>query len=359
MPLRILLLTPQFYGIEKKIKSILEESGYDVVWIENKTLLLDYHGTRSKFKFLRRIYFSLFSPQTRYIKTEFKKIANHKFDILFAINAHIINYKLFKIVKRINPNLVSILYLWDSSRMYNWAKEIKWFDKIFTFDSIDSVKYGINYKPNFYLKKNVSISRDTDLFFVGKYSGEREALIAKIINQPDLKEISYFIKLWPAYKVFLHSRLIYNVFKSLEINNGWINKYLKNFEAIEGIADTEYLISESLSYDDMQSRLLKSNVILDIPFGYQSGYTHRVIEALANGKKLLTTNRGIINEGFYNPDQIHILDSQSLQTESKWIRTKSTYPVSDDFNDLELSFWLKSILNAAIVKDKDQSQVSG
>ena len=74
MPVRILLLTPEFYGIENEIKSALELSGFEVFWFENKTLPLDYHGTKAKFKFLRRIYFFLFFPHIRYIKKELGKI---------------------------------------------------------------------------------------------------------------------------------------------------------------------------------------------------------------------------------------------------------------------------------------------
>jgi len=62
MPSRLLLITPVFYDLEKTIKTEIEKSGYEVVYIENKTLMLDYHGEKAKFKFLRRIYFLLFSP---------------------------------------------------------------------------------------------------------------------------------------------------------------------------------------------------------------------------------------------------------------------------------------------------------
>lgn len=352
MPLRVLLLTPQFYGVEKKIKSILEESDYEVVWIENKDLLLDYHGTRSKLKFLRRIYFLLFSPQSRYISTEFKKIADSGFDILLAINAHVVNNQFFRKLRKVNPGLVSILYLWDSSAMYNWEKEIKWFDKVFTFDPNDAVKYGLCYKPNFFLKKNDDLIKEYDLFFVGKYSSERESLIAKIQEQPEMKDIKSFIKLWPAYRIFPHNRLIYNVIKSFKPNGGWIMKYMKNFEAIEGLTTREYMMSESLTYDDMQDQLLKSNVVLDMPVDFQTGYTHRVVEALAKGKKVLTTNRNITKEAFYNPDQIHILDPQAPEIDSSWIRTRSVFSVHKYFRDLELSVWLKSILNASVAKSE-------
>ena len=77
---------PEFYGIEKKIKSALEESGNEVVWIENKLLPFDYKSPNSKLKFLRKIYYFFFSPRVRYIKRELHKIENLKFDILYSIN---------------------------------------------------------------------------------------------------------------------------------------------------------------------------------------------------------------------------------------------------------------------------------
>lgn len=349
MPSRVLLITPLFYGIEKEIVSSLEKSGYEVEWIENKNLLLDYHGTRSKCKFFRRIYYLLFSPQTKYLNSEFKNVTDSRFDILFAINAHVINHRLIKDLKRINPDLVSILYLWDSSGMYKWEKEIKLFDNVFTFDSADSLKYGINYKPNFYLKNFSIPAIKNDLFFVGKYSFERKSLIDKIINHSGCKDINLNLKLFPAYKIFPHNFFIYNCFKKFKQKSVWIRKYIENFEAIEGITDCSYISPEQISYNEFQEQLMASNVILDIPYEFQKGYTHRVIQSLAFGKKILTTNKNIMNEAFFDPDQIHILDSRSPEIESSWIKTKSVFPVNECFKDLELSAWLKSILNASII----------
>lgn len=64
MPAKVLLVTPKYYGIEKTIKFLIEESGYDVTWIENKVLKFDYHGTHSKLKLLRRVYGCYFNKPT-------------------------------------------------------------------------------------------------------------------------------------------------------------------------------------------------------------------------------------------------------------------------------------------------------
>lgn len=347
---KILLITPEFYGAEKTIKSVLEKSGFEVTWFENKILPLDYHGTNSKFKLLRKIYFLLFSPHVLYLRKELKKTDNIKFDILFSINAHLICPYLFKKLKSKNPRLFSVLYLWDASSMYNWTKELKHFNKVFTFDRADSIKYQIEYKPNFYIKRSVSRihEKEYDLFFAGKFSAGRLAMVDKIVKQTEISSIKSCVKLWTAYKVFFHNHLIYRLLKRFDFKSSWIKNYELNFEAIEGILTREYIIRKSLNYEEMQYHLLCSNVILDLPFQGQTGYSHRLIEALANGKKVITTNSSVRNENFYNSEQIKVIDEQNPEIDCNWIKEESSYPIDNYFLDLELSAWLKSIVNVGI-----------
>ena len=350
MASRILLITPEFYCLENKIKSALEESGFEVVWFENKILTFDYHGTRSKLKLLRRIYFVLFAPHIRYIKEQLGKIGNQSFDILFAINGFVACPYLFKKLKLKNPGLFSILFLWDSFSMYNWNRELRYFDRVLTFDPEDSKKYHLEYKPNFYVINNQPIGKNEkyDLFFVGKFNPSRFSVVEKIISQAENAGIKYFVKLWPAYKIFFHNRLMYILFKKINLGSNWIKNYLLNYEAIEGKIIREYLMSKSLNYEEVQHYLMCSNVILDIPFQGQTGYSHRLIEALVYGKKVITTNSNIKKESFYNSEQIYIIYKQNPELDCNWINEKSTFPVDRFFVDLQLSTWLKSIINAEI-----------
>ena len=344
---RVLLITPKFYGIENKIQAALEESGYEVIWIENKTQVLDYHGTESKLKHLRRIYFALFSPQVRYLRKELKKTGNKKVDILFVINADVVCHYLMKKLKDSNPRLISIIYFWDSFTKFNWTRELKLFDKVVTFDREDSLKHKIDYLPNFYIRPDLEINHDQkyDLFFVGKFSRDRLAVLDRIIETAG---INSFIRLWPAFRMFPHNRNVYRVLKTLGIKGKWINNYILNFEAIEGIMQSKYLVKDYIDYDKVQSIMHCSNVVLDLPFKNQTGYTHRLIDAVANGKKVLTTNSNVRKETFYNPDQIHILDDRSPEFDSNWIKEVSEFPIDSSFINLELSTWLKSILNVRI-----------
>lgn len=350
MPLRVLLITPEFYGIEKNIKTSLEESGYEVFWIENKNLPLDYHGTYSKLKLLRKLYFFLFSTQKRYINKQLKVIEDHRFDILFSINAHIICPYLIGYLKKKNPNIYSVLYFWDSFSMYNWTNILSYFNRVLTFDSKDSREYNLEYKPIFYIPniQQKIITEEYDLFFAGKFNPYRLLIIDKILNQAQNFSLKCFVKLWTAYRFFLHNYLIYSLLKKINFTGKWVKSYLLNYEAFEGILRREFISANSLSYDDLQHHFECSNVIVDLPYQEQTGYSHRLIDALANGKKIITTNSDIKKESFYNSMQVQILDQQNPVIDYEWVKEKSKFPVDNYFLDLELSAWLKSIINVEI-----------
>jgi hypothetical protein len=345
--LRILLISPKFYGIEIEIQLLLKHLNYDVEWIENRGLFLDYHSTSSKFKNIRKIYFYLFAPRERYLKKVLNNLNDKRFDILFSINGHVICSYLFKNLKHYNPSLKSVLYLWDASSMYCWAKELKLFDKVFTFDPGDSEKYSIEYKPNFYIKpsEEFAIDQRYDLFFAGKFSSLRLSVLDRIAEISRKFSLDIYFKLWPGYKILFHNKIVYYLLVKINLSGTWIKNYILNFEAIEGILKKSYITNKSLDYSEMQKYLLCSNVILDIPFHGQKGHSHRIIEALANGKKVITTNLYIKTEAFFNSEQIYLMDPENPILDVKWIRNTSTFPVAKDFENLELSLWLKSILN--------------
>ena len=345
---RILLLMPKFYGIEAEIKLSLEHLGYDVTWIENKSLTFDYHGVRSKLKILRRIYFLIFTPQIRYIDKQFKKNENSKFDLLIAINGFVVCSYLFKKLKKQNPDIHSVLYLWDSFSMFNWTRELKYFNKVLTFDKDDSVRYNIEYKPNFYIKPDLELGLEEkyDLFFVGKYSPDRLAMVDGILDSAENSGINSFIRLWPAYKILFHNSFVHWFLKKINCNSLWIKNYLNNYDVIEGIVKREYLVTESIDFKEVRYHFLCSNVILDLPFQRQTGYSHRLIEALANGKKVITTNAGIKNEEFFNAEQIHIINLQNPEIDFKWVKKRSNFSIDKYFQELELSKWLKLLINA-------------
>jgi hypothetical protein len=340
---------PEFYGVEKKIKAIVEESGDVAVLIENKSLAFDYKCRSAKLKLLRKIYYLLFSPREQYIKKELKRLTDLKFDVLFSINCNVTCSYLFKKLKSHNSKLYSILFLWDTLGRYAWEEELTRFDRVLTFERQDAEKYNIEYKPNFYLEQKTIENRQSyDLFFAGKFSPERLRILDSIISQKETWRISYNFNLWPSYKIFLHNYLIYYILKKIRIKNNWTKTYITNYEAVEMKLGRDYIIKNSIRYEESQLPLYSSNVILDIPFKGQTGLTHRVIEALAAGKKIVTTNASIRNESFYDPDQIKIIDSELPDFDYQWMKERKVFPVDKNIEEQELHRWFNSMIDTRV-----------
>ena len=65
-------------------------------------------------------------------------------------------------------------------------------------------------------------------------------------------------------------------------------------------------INEKETYELMKS----SNIIVDVPMANQNGLTIRTFEALGFNRKLITTNKNIVNYDFYNPTNIYVYEGE-------------------------------------------------
>ena len=230
--------------------------------------------------------------------------------------------------------------------MYSWEKEIKYFNEVYSFDPVDSKKMNIRYKPNFFISiKETPDKEEYDVFFAGKFSYHRLLMLDKLVEKFEKAGIKSSIILWPAYKTLLHNILIYSILKKLNSSIWWVKCYVYNYEAVTGILKRKFIINEKLAYKVIRKYALGSNVILDLPVESQTGYSHRLIDALATGKKIITTNARISGKSYYNPEQIKILNSADPDIDVDWVFKKDSFKVSQFIKELELTLWLKSIIN--------------
>lgn len=85
-----------------------------------------------------------------------------------------------------------------------------------------------------------------------------------------------------------------------------------------------------------------ARVLLDLNHKGRQGMTINCITALAHGQKLITTNKRIMDEPFYNPDMIYIMDENNPHLEvSFWNRPNK--PI--DLSYLRIDNWLLHITN--------------
>lgn len=92
------------------------------------------------------------------------------------------------------------------------------------------------------------------------------------------------------------------------------------YKADEDIKTIKYF-KEKRPYSDIVKLDLSSNCILEIPLSAQTGSTYRYYEAICYNKKLLTTNKYVVNMPFYNPRYIKVFEKPE-DIDINWLITR-------------------------------------
>lgn len=89
----------------------------------------------------------------------------------------------------------------------------------------------------------------------------------------------------------------------------------------------------------------QSHCILDTDRESQTGTTPRLIWALAMNKKIITTNKNIVNFWFYDPSQILIIDRNNPEISDDFLFSELNENVSQDrIESLRIDKWLDQLI---------------
>lgn len=206
-----------------------------------------------------------------------KLIENFKdVDYLLMIGRSYYETEFLKNVKKLNPKIKLILFLWDTYDIVNINKLKNVYNKIYTFEKEEAMKYDLKWRPSFFLKVEEN-KKEIDCYYLGTMKeGERYNYIDQLYNYCVKNNLNYFLKL-----------------------------YLKK---INKIYNKNIMTNKKISYKENLEKVKKSKVILELNAKNQNGLTLRTLECLAYGTKLITTNQNIRNYDFYNKNNIYILN---------------------------------------------------
>ncbi|WP_143413757.1 hypothetical protein [Haemophilus paracuniculus] len=238
-----------------------------------------------------------------------------KYHIIF-INTSIVKYNIeyLRNLKK-QYNIDFYLYMLDSVNTYR-GYEVRQYlfqynilTRIYSFDNEDCKKYQFTYfvqpiaKQNL---KNEGISEnDYDLYFLGRSKG-RGSELAKFYEK-------------------YHKQLKLNI------------KVLPDNQTEEDSFRKLGIYSDYIPYIENVSNILKSNVILELLQHKQSGNSLRYQEAIIYNKKLITTNKNIVNLPFFNEKNMVIIDNLD-QIDLDWIQDKTIvdYCYNNEFSATKL-----------------------
>ena len=335
---KLLLLTMFYFDLEQAVVDAFLKIGWEVKLIENKGYLNDpLHIHTKKWQ-------ALFCNKSKHIKENILPHTNEYYDFFLSINLFSFDPIIIKTLKIYNPKIKSVLYLWDNVKDFKWHQFFPYFTSVCSFDLQESKKYKIKYLPNFYLHQPVETSILYDFSCVASCQINRINLLDQFIDLLKEKKIDYFFYLF--YDKNSHSffsRIKYN-FIGYTFANYFPNKYL-GYKKIYEL--NNFYKSEIVKYAKLESNaaikiMRQSKCIVDIAYYEQTGCTHRLIQALALQKKIITNNISVRHEPFYDPDYIYILDKKEIKLDLDWLDIKPKNKI--DINYLSIDNWIKTIL---------------
>ncbi|NOJ13177.1 lipopolysaccharide biosynthesis protein [Vibrio splendidus] len=326
---KILFIAPSFFGYEKNIVQEMTSLGAAVDFFDERPF------KSSMAKIMNRLDLKFFIRRNinRYFDNIVSESISRDYDFLFVISPETIDGDFVASIKDANPNITSILYMWDSfQNKINARKLIPHFDRVFSFDPKDhNLDSRINFLPLFYnhdfdanscdLNQELSYS----VSFAGTVHSDRVKLVKKVINQLEnngLKTFAFF---------YCPSRLLFLLKKI----------FTKEYDFI-AYSEVSF---KPMSKSEIKDVFLRSSAVIDIQHPGQTGLTMRSIEMLGLQKKLVTTNESIKEYDFFDERNIFVIDRDTPSIPNDFLDSHHSTSSNDVILKYSLNNWLKSIFN--------------
>lgn len=314
---RMLFLKPKLYGYGNAIEEQFKEMGFDVDSINI------FHASTTFDRIVKDWPWFPQWKENRYVMTEYNKLAKN-YDYIIVVRGDLLSPATIKTMKTENPQAITILYLWDSVLENQYVKAIiPLFDKVKSFDMLDCPKYGFDYLPLFYIKDYAycegSVKDYKYLFsFVGVDRTDRHFILYELQKQARAAG-------WDSY---IHLRLS---------KLGYYKRKLKG----KNVKKTDYKY-ESISPARISELYKQSKCVVDVENDVQAGFTMRTFEALISRKKLITTNKHIMDSDLYMPQNVCVIDRKHPVIDNNFIATDFVYnPAIEKYSIEE---WAKNLL---------------
>jgi hypothetical protein len=316
----LLLISPSFFGYQLEIQKAFEKKGFIVHLVDDRP------SNSVLSKALLRLNKRLISSQIdRYFLNQFEQVKNIPFSNVVILNPEAINEYWIQTLQIQHPKAKFNLYLWDSFiNKPNFRNLTYLFETVYTFDLIDAKTYSLSYLPLFFTDdfeyEPGGAKSIYDLCFIGTGHGDRPRIAKALLRKYCTYFVSNFIFL------FLQTKLLFFYFK------------LKDAQFKGSLLSDFNFQSLSLKYTAL--RVKESRFILDINHKNQRGLTMRTMEVHGARRKLITTNPNIKNEDFYHPNNIYVMDRQSLEIADSFLQS--------EYHELDNSLYQKYSIHAWI-----------
>lgn len=315
--MKILLLAPTYMGLHVPIVDELKRQKHDVTFFEDIMFSWDWkYPWRGRHdRLFRQI--KCFTKQTfqRYWNNLFSKTIQFRqyYDLFIAINGCSFHPILLAKLRIHNPNIKSVLYLWDNSQFYDYYHYATYFNKVMTYDINDSKKYSAKFLPFYWQPLSDNLQNLPIIYkisMIGSNHDGRYKIAQRVYEQ------------------------LSSIYKSL---------YLKVLD--KNLQKDEIIIHDPIPIEEVLQTMVQSECILDTDRASQSGTTPRLIWALAMGKKVITTNKNVAQLPFFDAEQVFIIDRKNPVIDNYFLE-KKIKPNNQNklLKELRIDYWINNFI---------------
>jgi len=320
----VLLIAPVFFGYDQSIAREIESLGARVRFLADRPFrsslfrALTTKASAATQWYIDRLYARLLGEMSKTFSPAH----------VLVINGQTLSKRTLCEARRLFPSAKFTLYLWDSLDNRNSVVDnLNLFDRILTFDPRDATKYGLIFRPLFYVSELTPLADSQrcryDLSFIGTCHSDRYAIIHRLLRSSSDKSRLYVY-------LFLQGRWVY-----------WIYRLLK--PEFRGTKPDDFAYVP-LDKATLKSVFDQSAAVLDIEHPKQSGLTMRTIEAIGARKKLVTTNQNIRDYDFYG-DNVHIVDRNNPSIPPGFLVSPFREYSSNIYAKYAIGGWLREVLD--------------
>lgn len=342
----VLLIMPNFYSLKSEIESELIKQGAHVTYIESRVYKEDFWLYKTLMSFIYFIINPLYKVNAT--RKALNQIKSCNYDYLFAVGVYGFSDKLISTIRKNNSNIKTIYYHWDAFVTWDNSKYIDKFDVNYTFDIVDYNNHkcrDMKYLPLFYIESNDDIHYDklydiSSIGTIGMMYKDRISLVGKIIEISQNRYKTFF---W-----FYVSELNSSFFKRRNFKNRVknllnyaLNKTFRTFIIRMKNCDNKFMFDKKISAEECKVIEASSKAILDVNID-NAGCAYRIISALSRRIKVITTNKYIVNEAFYSPNNICIIDRENPIIDEYFLNSNFE---DVDITQLRIDNWLRSIFS--------------
>lgn len=317
--MHVLFIGIDYYEYTQRIVRELARQGH-------RTTFHSMELTKRRHKVLKRYAPGRFEAAMRnYHERILASERGNHYDLVLFLQVHRMAPEIVADFRSTFPDARFVLYNWDSLRTHDYRRYTQFFDSFLTFDREDAQELGAGYLPLFalpeYFGRRQNEDARFDIYFVGTVVSADRFRAARALKR--------FCKT-SGLRLKMHLYCSPAGLLSLLRRGLWMPE----------------LKLRSISQRQIIQLMQQSRATFDFPNHRQSGYTMRFIENLCAGLKIITSNRVVLEETFYDAARLMVLDEHlDFKDVAEFVR--GPLPAPANFSSFSLASWVSRLVSSA------------